>query len=84
MKNMIVCLFLCLLAWGAGAQISGQAFASVKYRFTHINDTSQPGDPYTETMILLLGKQYSAYQSYDKMVRDSVGGKVFMVVRQNA
>lgn len=59
-------LFVCRVH----AQVNDVAFAAVRYHFTHLSDTTMSAD--TENMILYLGKQFSVYKSYDKMLSDSV------------
>lgn len=49
------------------AQEADQALARVKYAFTHIQDTTKKNQPYTENMVLLVGKNASLYISYDKV-----------------
>lgn len=75
MKKTLLGLLTAVLFSAVHAQINEPAFASVKYRFTHVMDTTHRNEPYTETMMLLLGKQSSAYQSYDKILRDSILNK---------
>jgi GLPGLI family protein len=75
MKKTLLGLLTAVLFSSVHAQINEPAFASVKYRFTHVTDTMHRNEPYTETMMLLLGKQSSAYQSYDKILRDSILNK---------
>lgn len=73
MKKLLTLIFFILLYNISGAQ-TDSAFALVRYTFTHIDDTTQPENPYKENMALYLGKKLSLYVNYDKMVRIANGG----------
>lgn len=64
-------IFLFLSMTGNGSLLEGQvadtAFASARYSFVHISDTTQPDNPLKENMILYLGKNMSYYTSYDRI-----------------
>jgi GLPGLI family protein len=45
------------------------AFATVRYRFTHLEDTTWPENPLKMNTVLLLGKNMSNYTDFDKMQR---------------
>lgn len=49
------------------AQNPDKALARVRYSFSHIQDTTQRDKPYTENMLLVIGKNASVYTSYDKL-----------------
>ncbi|WP_199138682.1 GLPGLI family protein [Pedobacter sp. ASV12] len=49
------------------AQSPDKALARVRYSFSHIQDTAQRDKPYTENMLLVIGKNASVYTSYDKL-----------------
>ena len=49
----------------AFAQKPEPAQAQVKYHFIHIRDTTERNHPYTENLMLLLGRNASAYTSID-------------------
>ena len=51
------------------AQQAETAFASVRYSFTHVMDTTQRDNPLKENMILYLGKKMSNYTSYERIER---------------
>lgn len=62
-------LLIPALLWAA--ILFGQAdsaVAIVRYSFSHLRDTTDPTDVYTEKMVLFIGKQQSAYQSYDRIL----------------
>lgn len=54
----------------AFAQNPDKALARVRYSFSHIQDTTQKDKPYTENMLLVIGKNASVYTSYDKINRN--------------
>lgn len=49
----------------------------IHYKFTHVRDTTQWDHPYTENMVLLIGKSASVYRSYDGMVADQQFKKAY-------
>ncbi|HET6256207.1 MAG TPA: GLPGLI family protein [Puia sp.] len=55
---------------GAEAQKPDTAWLMVHYKFTHVMDTTNRAHPYTENMVLFIGKSASAYKSYDGLVAD--------------
>lgn len=67
MKTTLTTLFAIALTTTALAQSPDKALARVKYNFSHIQDTTQRDKPYTENMLLVIGKNASAYTSYDKI-----------------
>jgi GLPGLI family protein len=56
---------LILSAMDASAQRPDTAQVLVHYKFSHVRDTTNRGNPYTENMVLLIGKQAGVYRSYD-------------------
>jgi len=54
-----------LLALSAAAQQPDMAQLLVHYKFTYVRDTTDRAHPYTENMVLFVGKNASAYKSYD-------------------
>lgn len=71
MKFSLFCLAGLLLAGlNSFAQKPDKAIGQVRYRLTHIRDTTQRNQPYTETLVLLLGKNASAYKSLDKILQE--------------
>jgi GLPGLI family protein len=56
---------LILSALDAAAQQPDTAQVLVHYKFSHVRDTTNRGNPYTENMVLLVGKRAGAYRSYD-------------------
>jgi GLPGLI family protein len=62
---------------GAKAQKPDTAWLMVHYKFTYVRDTTNRAHPYTENMVLLLGKSASAYRSYDGLVADQQFKKAY-------
>ena len=60
-----------LLALSAAAQQPDTARVLVHYKFTHVRDTTDRAHPYTENMVLFVGKSASAYKSYDAIVANA-------------
>jgi GLPGLI family protein len=65
-----VLLFTCLLVsvFSVKAQKADTAGTMVHYKFSHLRDTTKPA--YNENMMLLLGKNSTAYKSYDRRLAD--------------
>lgn len=57
------------------AQTADRAIGQASYRLTHVRDTTQRNNPYTEDLVLLIGKNASSFSSIDaakyKQQRDS-------------
>ena len=56
---------LLLAAGGATAQRPDTAQVLVHYKFSQVRDTANRGTPYTENMVLAVGKHAGVYKSYD-------------------
>jgi GLPGLI family protein len=56
---------LILSTLDTAAQRPDTAQVLVHYKFSHVRDTTNRGNPYTENMVLLIGKQAGVYKSYD-------------------
>jgi GLPGLI family protein len=70
MKKTFILLLLTFITTTAFAQKPDKVLARVSYAFTHTRDTTQRSNPYTETMLLVIGKNASVYTSFDKINRD--------------
>ncbi|WP_316737558.1 GLPGLI family protein [Pedobacter aquatilis] len=72
-----ICTTLSALAIGlvAFAQKPDKALSKVSYNFIHVQDTNQRDKPYTENMILMVGKNASAYTSFDKVEQAAIRRK---------
>lgn len=67
MKILPITFLLLTTTMVALAQNPDKALSRVSYSFTHIQDTTQRDKPYTENMLLVIGKNASVYTSYDKI-----------------
>lgn len=67
MKTIITAFLTLAITSFAFAQNPDKVLARVTYNFNHIQDTTQKERPYTETMLLIVGKNASVYTSYDKI-----------------
>lgn len=70
MKTILTTFLTLAIISFAFAQNPDKSLARVRYSFTHIQDTTQKDKPYTENMLLVIGKNASVYTSYDKINRD--------------
>lgn len=70
MKFIKATLFAALVSGTTFAQNADKALARVRYSFSHMRDTTQRDNFYTENMLLVIGKNASVYTSYDKINRD--------------
>lgn len=70
MKTFLTICFSILISYNSLAQQPDKVLARVKYNFTHLRDTNQRNNPYTETMLLVIGKNASVYTSLDQIERD--------------
>lgn len=66
LKITLIAFSCTSMAW---AQSPEKALAKVSYSFSHIRDTTNKANPYTENMALLIGKNASVYASYDKLTQ---------------
>ncbi len=69
-KIMLLLPAIFLTVQFAFAQKPDNAVALVRYTFSHIRDTTNKANVYTENMELLLGKNASVYRSADKHLQD--------------
>ncbi len=65
MKAIATLFFVTIATTITLAQSPDKVLARVKYHFVHIQDTMQKDRPYTENMLLAIGKNASLYASYD-------------------
>ncbi len=70
MKTFFTSIIAIAIASTSLAQNPDKALARVRYSFTHIQDTTQKDKPYTENMLLVIGKNASVFTSYDKINRN--------------
>ncbi len=67
MKTILITFLTLAITSIVFAQNPDKALARVRYSFTHLQDTTQKDKPYTENMLLIIGKNASVYTSYDKL-----------------
>lgn len=73
MKNLIITVLSCwTFAAALKAQTAEHAIAQVKYRLIWVRDTNDRNRPYTEDLLLLLGKSSSSYSSIDAQKQEEV------------
>ena len=70
MKIITSTLIATAISTATFAQNADKALARVRYSFSHMRDTTQKDNLYTENMLLVIGKNASVYTSYDKVNRD--------------
>ncbi|MFD0941015.1 GLPGLI family protein [Pedobacter boryungensis] len=70
MKILLTTSFAILISVISFAQKPDNVLARIKYSFIHVRDTTQKNNPYTENMLLVIGKNASIYTSLDKLERD--------------
>ena len=69
-KQLLLAVGLLAAFMSVEAQKPDTAWLMVHYKFSHVTDTTNRVHPYTENMVLFLGKSASAYKSYDGLVAD--------------
>jgi len=67
-KQLLITATLILAVLAAGAQKPDTARMLVHYKFSWVQDTANRAHPYTENMVLYIGKSSAAYRSYDAVV----------------
>lgn len=70
MKTLLILLLSFTISNVALAQNPDKVLARIKYNFTHVRDTNQKNNPYTETMLLVIGKNASVFTSLTGLERD--------------
>ncbi len=71
-KTFIILSALLLASVVVSAQKPDTAKVIVHYKFSHLRDTNNRDKPYTENMLLFLGKTASAYKSYDHKMQEAM------------
>jgi GLPGLI family protein len=70
-RQLIIIAALALPVFAASAQTPDTAQVMVHYKFTHVRDTTNRDHPYTENMALYIGRNSSAYRSYDNVLEQA-------------
>ena len=94
MKTILTTFLTVAVSTFAVAQNPDKALSRVSYTFVHVQDTTQKDKPYTENMLLVIGKNASVYTSYDKInnmvimnkqiqeqIKNNVGGSQRIISR---
>ena len=76
-KQLLIAISLLGVFIKAEAQTPDTARVLVHYKFTHVRDTTDRAHPYTENMVLYVGKIAGAYRSYDKIAADAQFKKAY-------
>jgi GLPGLI family protein len=71
-KQLLLCAALLTSVLSASAQKPDTAQVLVHYKFSHVRDTTNREHPFTENMVLIVGKNAGAYKSYDKQLQDAL------------
>ena len=83
-KLLLLVIALQVMSGTTEAQKPDTARVLVHYKFTHVRDTADRAHPYTENMVLLVGKTASVYKSYDGMVADEQFRKAYIKAAANS
>jgi GLPGLI family protein len=83
-KQLFFTILLIVLFIGASAQKPETAELMVHYKFSHIKDTTDRGNPFTENMVLFIGKSAGSYWSYDVITADEQFKKAWAVAAANS
>ena len=76
-KLLLLVIALLVISVTIKAQKQDTARVLVHYKFTHVRDSTDRTHPYTENMVLLVGKTASVYKSYDGMMADEQFRKAY-------
>jgi GLPGLI family protein len=83
-KQLVTAAFLMAVFFTATAQKPDTAQVWIHYKFSHVKDTTDRTHPYTENLVLLVGKRASVYKSYDGMVADQQFKKAYAEAAANS
>ena len=83
-KQLLLVIALLTTCITAEAQKPDTARVLLHYKFTHVRDTTDRAHPYTENMVLLVGKTASVYKSYDGMMADEQFRKAYIKAAANS
>lgn len=71
-QYLILCTLLVATLQTAVAQKPDTAQILVHYKFIHVRDTNNRTHPYTENMVLFVGKASSGFRSYDRQLQNEL------------
>ena len=83
-KLLLLVIALQVMSGTTEAQKPDTARVLVHYKFTHVRDTADRAHPYTENMVLLVGKTASVYKSYDGLMADEQFRKAYIKAAANS
>ncbi len=83
MKRLLTIFCALILTLSVYAQQSYSTLIKVQYNFIHITDTTQRDKPYTEAMLLVVGKDASYYTSFDRIEQQVIQMLKIMEDRKN-
>jgi GLPGLI family protein len=69
---LLLALGFVISATGASAQKPDTTQMEVHYKFVHVRDTNNRDKPYTENMVLLVGKRSGVYKSSERRTQEQV------------
>jgi GLPGLI family protein len=71
-RYLAICAWLAAALPTAFAQKPDTAQILVHYKFSQVRDTNNRTSPYTEDMVLFVGKNASSYKSYDRQLQNAL------------
>ncbi|MDR6944098.1 GLPGLI family protein [Mucilaginibacter pocheonensis] len=71
-KYFAVSVILAGITQAAIAQKTDTAQILVHYKFTHVRDTTNRANAYSENMVLFVGANASSYKSYDRQLQNAL------------
>lgn len=69
---LVICALLAGTFQAAIAQKPDTAQILVHYKFTHVRDTNNRANAYTEDVVLFVGKAAGSYKSYDRQLQNEL------------
>jgi GLPGLI family protein len=83
-KQLLFAIPLMGVFIGASAQKPETAELMVHYKFSHVRDTTDRAHPFTENMVLFIGKSAGSYWSYDVITADEQFKKAWAAAAANS
>lgn len=83
-KQLLLGIVLPAMFFTANAQKPDTARVMVHYKFSYVRDTTNPTHPYRENMVLFIGKNSSAYWTYDGIIGDQQFRKAWAEAAANS
>lgn len=76
-RYLVIYALLTATFQAAFAQKPDTAQILVHYKFAHVRDTTNRAHPFTENMVLFVGKTSGSYKSYDRQLQNELFRKQF-------